>query len=418
MVRRRVLKEISAWSLVALGLAAVGATTLVMTSGCQVNLAATDAIVFLALLGSGAICLVLGRLLNAFRPENPIGWLLAILGLILPMSPGLLIAGRCAPASEEAFSLAGISFWLMMSLSTISVLIMFVLIPVLFPTGTFISRRWKAVVWTALAIPLLLTLLIVITPGPMTLNGIVGATPLENPFSLPLPWLRNFERFLYASLPQSVVIAGLIGIAAFITRFRRSTGDERQQLKWFAYFLATVVTVHLIGFEFVGGLLYPELLTHWSYGLIVFVSFSGFPLVIGLAVVKYRLYDIDLIIRRTLVYGLVTAALALVYFITVTVLQALFTAISGQQSTVAIVLSTITIAALFNPVRRSIQAFIDRRFYRSKYNAGQVLDKFSASVRNQTTFDSIVVQLQSSTQDAIQPEFIELMLLGGVKGKR
>ncbi|MDQ3862569.1 MAG: hypothetical protein M3317_03555, partial [Actinomycetota bacterium] len=143
---------------------------------------------------------------------------------------------------------------------------------------------------------------------------------------------------------------------------------------------------------------------------VVFLSYTGVPIAVGFAVLKYRLYDIDVIINRTLVYGSLTAVLVALYFTGIVVLQRIFVLLTGQQSTLAVVASTLLIAALFNPLRRSIQAFIDRRFYRSKYDARKTLEAFSARLREETDLGTLTDDLVRMVNETMQPAHVSLWL--------
>ena len=140
------------------------------------------------------------------------------------------------------------------------------------------------------------------------------------------------------------------------------------------------------------------------------LSFAGVPVAIGFAVLKYRLYDIDLLINRTLVYGSLTTTLVALYFVVIVLLQRLFVLLTGQQSTLAVVASTLLIAALFNPLRRRIQSFIDRRFYRSKYDARKTLEAFSATLRDETDLDALSNDLVGVVRETMQPAHVSLWL--------
>jgi hypothetical protein len=140
------------------------------------------------------------------------------------------------------------------------------------------------------------------------------------------------------------------------------------------------------------------------------LSFAGIPVAVGIAVLRYRLYDIDVIINRTLVYGSLTATLIALYFGGIVVLQRLFVLLTGQQSTLAVVASTLLIAALFNPLRRRIQSFIDRRFYRRKYDARKTLEAFTAKLRDETDFDALNAELVGVVNETIQPAHVSLWL--------
>ncbi len=198
----------------------------------------------------------------------------------------------------------------------------------------------------------------------------------------------------------------LLAAFAMVLRLRRSRGVERQQLKWMAAAaavlpLASVAGVfsYYAGYETVGGLL---------------STFSFFPIIFaaGYAILRYRLYDIDIIINRTLVYGSLTATLALVYFGGVATTQTVFRVITGQPTLpqLAVVVSTLAIAALFSPLRRRIQAFIDRLFYRNKYDAAKTLEAFSAKLRDETDLDELNNNLVSVVSETMQPDHISLWL--------
>jgi len=143
--------------------------------------------------------------------------------------------------------------------------------------------------------------------------------------------------------------------------------------------------------------------------LVAIGGLSG-PIAIGIAILRYRLYEIDLIINRTLVYGSLTAILVALYFVGIVVLQRVFVLLTGQKSTLAVVASTLVIAALFNPLRRRIQSFIDRRFYRRKYDAVKTLEAFTATLRNETDLDALSYDLVGVVRETMQPEHVSLWL--------
>jgi hypothetical protein len=416
MVKSKQIKAVSGWLALILSLLLIVSEVGVPALSCEnfISAAIQDAGNFLLLfsaVSSGLLFAVIGRILTIYRPENSIGWLVTLLGLTIPLSTALSNFNDCARIPNSLLLSSGWSAWLVSLISPLTVILLFVLLPSLFPTGAFLSNTWKSIILGWIGITISLTLLAAVTPGPMTLNGIAGMLPMDNPLALPFPGLRRLEKILYSGIPLSAILATLTSIAAFITRFRRSSGDERQQFKWFAYFLITVVFVHIVGFELVGDLIYPAIFEHWSYGLMLVFSLNGFPVVIGLAVFKYRLYDIDLIIRRTLAYAILTALLALVYFGGIAGLQQVFSAVTGTAgSPVAVVISTLAIAALFNPLRQRLQDFIDRRFYRRGYDAQKTLESFAAQARSEVELVRLTEGLMHSIQDALQPEKINLWL--------
>jgi hypothetical protein len=189
-----------------------------------------------------------------------------------------------------------------------------------------------------------------------------------------------------------------------IVRFRRSRGDERQQIKWFAYAVGVMVVLFTLGFSF--GL--PQVVG--VAPLVFAVPLSGLPVAAGIAILKYRLYEIDIIINRTLVYGTLTVTLVALYFGGVVVLQRIFVALTGERSTLAVVASTLLIAALFNPLRHRIQVFVDRRFYRSKYDAAKTLEAFSVTLRDETNLKALNDELVGVVRETMQPAHVSLWL--------
>jgi len=188
-------------------------------------------------------------------------------------------------------------------------------------------------------------------------------------------------------------------------RFRRAQGEERQQLKWIASAAAMLILYAIIG------VLIQTLAPRYQPAVELAEApvFVALPIAVGIAILKYRLYNIDLIIRRTLIYSILTAALALVYFGSVTLLQALFNAVTGlQQSSLVAIFSTLAIAALFAPLRRQIQKAIDRRFYRRKYDAEKTIATFSAVLRDEVNLDRLEMALLSVIEDTFKPESLSL----------
>ncbi len=204
------------------------------------------------------------------------------------------------------------------------------------------------------------------------------------------------EGFMQVLLIPVVVVAA----ASLVLRFWRSRGEERQQMKWLTYVAALMPVLILLANRFQAA--------DYAAGAV----FASVPVVVGVAVLKYRLYDIDRIINKTLVYGVLTASLVVAYFGGVTLLQGFFRALTGQeqQPQLVVVASTLMIAALFNPFRRGIQAFIDRRFYRRRYDAARTLEAFSATLRDETDLDRLGGELVEAVRDTMQPEHVGLWL--------
>jgi RsiW-degrading membrane proteinase PrsW (M82 family) len=279
-----------------------------------------------------------------------------------------------------------------------------VFLPLLFPDGHPPSHRWRPVAWLGglsigLAVVSSMTLL---WPerGPALVTGDESPSHVLDVV------------LLFAAVPM-MLVAGLGAVISLFVRFRRARGDERQQIKWFVsaaaltFFWMLVFPVVLGELLRAGGGL-PRVTSALS-GLLVLPSI---PIATAIAILRYRLYDIDRIINRTLVYGSLTVMLALLYFGGVSAIQALFGALTGQeeQPQLAIVVSTLVIAALFNPLRRRIQSFIDRSFYRSKYDAAKTLEAFSAKLRDETDLDALSHDLTSVVSETMQPAHVSLWL--------
>jgi hypothetical protein len=193
---------------------------------------------------------------------------------------------------------------------------------------------------------------------------------------------------------------GLLGLSAvsLVLRLRRAVGVERQQLKWFVYAVALFALV------------FPPSVFALGDGRLIVVLLPLVPAAAGIAILRYQLYDIDILINRTLVYGLLTASLILVYIGGVVALQYVFRALTGEESQLAVVASTLAIAALFTPLRRRIQDVIDRRFYRSKYDAQKTLEAFSAKLRGGTDLEQLDGDLLGAVRETVQPAHVSLWL--------
>jgi hypothetical protein len=280
-----------------------------------------------------------------------------------------------------------------------------VFLPLLFPEGHPPSYRWRPVGWLGgLSISLaVVSSTILLWPE----RGQALVTGDESPSHVLDVVL------LFAAVPM-MLVAGLGAVISLFVRFRRARGDERQQIKWFVsaaltfvWILVDVVFEELISIE--GGV--PEaILTFTSASAPLVIP--SIPIATGIAILRYRLYDIDRIINRTLVYGSLTVMLALLYFGGVSAIQAPFGALTGQeeQPQLAIVVSTLVIAALFNPLRRRIQSFIDRRFYRSKYDAAKTLEAFSAKLSDKTDLEALNSELVGVVRETMQPTHVSLWL--------
>jgi hypothetical protein len=344
-----------------------------------------------------------GALIATRRPENRIGWIL--------MAAGFALGAEIILSGYVDFSLARPpgrlpgTEWVAWFAQWVWVpgfgpALTFLLL--LFPDGRLPSRRWRPVAWLAVAAMGTLALGSAFTPGPF-----VDRPEVTNPLGLTL-----FEGSLleeggvgWLLFPASVVLSA----TSMVVRFRRAAGEELQQIKWFAL-AAAFAAVGWVAITFAYGS--EESLVVVGAELLQLISFLSIPLAVGIAILKYRLYDIDLIINRTLVYGALTATLAAVYLGGVTATQAILRILTGQerQPQLAIVVSTLVIAALFNPLRRRIQSFIDRRFYRKKYDARKTLEAFSAKLRDETDLEALNNELVGVVRETMQPAHVSLWL--------
>jgi hypothetical protein len=208
----------------------------------------------------------------------------------------------------------------------------------------------------------------------------------------------------------------LASVISLVMRYRRSKGEERQQIKWIAFAASFVGLLYLIAmicaFIFASGAWFQAGSPLWLdlLGYAALSSFTLVPIAIGFAVLRYRLYEIDIIINRTLVYGSLTISLALVYFGLVVSLQYVFRVLAGGDSQLVIVASTLAIATLFNPLRRRNQSFIDRRFYRRKYDARKTLEEFSSKLRDETDLNTLRADILTVVQETMQPEHVSFWL--------
>jgi hypothetical protein len=292
----------------------------------------------------------------------------------------------------------------------------------LFPEGRLPSRRWRPLAWFSGVVIVLESVAQGLIPGPLPDFGGV-----RNPFGLEgQPWVEDAANALLVPL----LLCILASVVSLILRYRRSGGEVRQQIKWIAFagsFLGLVFVGTMVGslilFYFApetwGGTAQtpPFWLTLLFY--VMLLSFGGVPVAVAFAVLKYRLYNIDVIINRTLVYGALTATLALIYFGGVATTQTVFRALTGQgrQPQLAIVVSTLVIAALFNPLRKRIQSFIDRRFYRRKYDARKTLEAFSAKLRDETDLEALSNELVGAVRETMQPAHVSLWLRPDTEAK-
>jgi len=343
-----------------------------------------------------------GALVASRRPANPVGWLVCLYGFVISLSYfcaeyaiyALLARPGVLPAGE---AMAWFLSWVLPVLIGLSVFPL-----LLFPTGRLPSRRWRWLAWLIAAWMLLAVVTGAFASG--ALMGVLG--PIQNP--LGVEGLTGVYVALLLFVHPPLLVAAAFSL---FVRLRRAVGVERQQIKWFAYAAAATVSASTLAYIIPGVIDTPPWFERVGFVLnVVFVP--AIPISVGIAILRYRLYDIDFLINRTLVYGALTAALVLIYFGGVAATQTIFRALTGQeqQPQFAVVVSTLAIAAMFNPLRRRVQSFIDRRFYRRKYDAARTLDAFSARLRDETDLDSLNAELITVVKETMQPVRVSLWL--------
>jgi len=346
----------------------------------------------------------LGLLILSRRPQHPIGWLFCGAGLAAALDHFFgeyaIYALQAQPNSLPGGEIsAWIVSWLWVPFNAL-----LVYVALLFPDGRPPSKRWRAVaclVGIAVVVGGTMAALLPVPvcnvcsiENPLGIEGLKSVSDLVDPL---------IEAFWYGVL-------GLVAVAALYVRFRHAGGVERQQIKWLAYAASLVVFGTTLAYGVYGA---TGVRWTWQVGItLLAVGLVSTPIAVSIAISRYRLYEIDTLINRTLVYGALTVALALLYLGGVATTQATFRTLTGQeeQPQLAIVVSTLVIAALFTPLRRRIQGFIDRRFYRRKYDTRKTLEAFSAKLRDKTDLDALSEDLVGVVSETIQPAHVSLWL--------
>jgi hypothetical protein len=378
-----------AWALCALTLLVLAASLLLILLGWSTPLpqGATPwrdrAIFLIGIVGAP----VLGAIIASRRPRNAYGWVWLGFGLGLALQQLSMSYATYARVVEPGSLVAPLTISRVLGLGNQAALWLVPFLLLLFPTGRLPSRRWRPLAWISALSGATITVLVLLFQSPDKVGGVVT---------------------LVAVVTSSAIFATLVLSAlSLVIRYRGARGVERQQVKWFAFAAVFAVLV------FLGeGNGLSELLGQTLWNLLSVVANVCLYAAVGIAILRYRLYDIDIIINRTLVYGSLTVMLLLVYFGGVTATQALFQTLTGQQRLpqLAVVVSTLAIAALFTPLRRRIQSLIDRRFYRRKYDAAKTLDVFSTKLRDETDLDELTDDLVSVVHETMQPEHVSLWL--------
>jgi hypothetical protein len=341
---------------------------------------------------------LLGVLIVTRQPQNVIGWLMVLPGLVGMIPYGSYIRSfSAAPAQPPLLLTLALWFtywnWLLL-------IIPILVIPVLFPTGRPLSPRWRWLIVAGLALAVYFFL---IASFQSRFTGGNIDPPVDWSIANPIGFLPDstIETLLIPPFIVGLIIVTILSFASIFIRYRGAGLVERQQIKWLLYACALFAVIYIARF-FISDL--PGFLNDISK-TIMNLTYLALPTAIAIAILRYRLWEIDLIIRRTLQYSLLTGLLALVYFGSVVLGQRLAGALTGEpDSPLVLVVSTLLIAALFNPLRVRVQDFIDRRFYRRKYDALQTLAAFTQTARDETRIEALTPAILGAVQDSLQPE--------------
>ena len=375
-----------------------GLNVVMVAAGLVLSIVISARPVFDILSVSSIVYSVLGVLIISRQPNHKVGWLFLVVGFfsalgtlgnglqqLEPYITNELVHGLKTRVEDI--------FWIPALMIPITLVLQF------FPDGRLLSPRWRLITIATILGMCGLALSIAFQPWPWEGLEIFNS---NNPFGF-----VGSEKFFEAlnNLSIFAFTIGLIGsLAAVVVRFARSRGIERLQMKWLVYTAVVGISSMLLAYLFPGfGNQISDLLFD-SLPILIAISIS-------IAILRYRLFDIDIIIRRTLQYAILTAILAFIYFGLVVTFSGIFSAAGNQQSPIIIVFSTLVIAGLFNPLRIRVQKVIDRRFFRNKYHAEQALAQFAAAARDEVDLDKLTITLLEVVQETMQPNSISLMLI-------
>lgn len=346
----------------------------------------------------------IGAIIISRRPSNTVGWLFCLIGIGTAYTSfdAAVVAAALANHTDTSLlvgivdALGNLIWGLNISMG--------LLLLMLFPNGKLPSRRWRPLLWLTIALIVLDAIATIFKPGALESDGRV-----RNPLGITGVGdvLAAIDNVAHLFMP----VLALAAVISLVVRFVKSRDAQRQQIKWFVYGVLMMVVIIVLSALFI-----PE--TSWLSNVTFALGFLMLPLGAGIGVLRYKLFDIDIIINRTLVYGLLTVILAGIYFGGVVGAQSLFNVITRRtvsslstgQSPVLIVVTTLLIAALFQPLRRRLQQFIDHRFYRSRYDAKKTLDRFGASLRSEVELAHLTNSLLETVDQTMRPAHTSLWL--------
>jgi hypothetical protein len=359
-----------------------------VVAGGAVPLAVFEAVIFSLLAGTGAI--VAQR-----RPRNPIGWLFGVAALCLAvLMLGDALYWHAAFGDPGPHPTAEVALWFENWAWIPALVALFSLVPLLFPTGAPPSPRWRFVGWAAVTAGIVTLVATALSPGPLQNTAWV-----TNPLGVGGLGLRTLAEAAFVVW----LISALAAVVSLVVRFRRSRGVERQQLKW-----VTAAGCLLLASFPVSALLDDGVSEAAGWACLLFALLC-LAVAVSVALLRFRLYDLDVVINRTLVYGALTAALAAAYLGSVLVLQLGLNGLTADSG-LAVAGSTLAVAALFRPARSRIQGTVDRRFYRHKYDAARTLEHFGAQLRDEVDLGALSAELRAVVADTMQPAHVSVWL--------
>ena len=357
----------------------------------------------------GAVVLLFGLLAMTFSvaglliarrlPRNPVGWSFLVVGLIFAVGLSFEQYARSAYEGGDRGGLVTALAWIAdTAFNSPAVFAPFLFFFYFFPTGRLPSRSWRWLLRVGVVSGGVLLIDFALRPENLL------AIPVENPLGI-----EAMEPFRFAlNLAFIPLVISLMGsVASLVVRFRRAHGIERLQIKWFL----TASGVFVVTVAIAPVLLWPPTTPQWIWPIALFVSLALIPTSAAIAIFRYRLYEIDFVINRTLVYGILTAILAGAYVGLVFALQALLAPVTAE-SDLAIAASTLAVAALFRPLRSRVQAFIDHRFYRRKFDAQRTLEDFGGHLRDEVDLTALSSRLTGVVAETMQPAHVSLWLRG------
>jgi hypothetical protein len=354
----------------------------------------------------GIVCGTVGAIVAIRRPDNLNGWLFCAIGLLFALAALIneyLIAGvLVVPGGLPLTPLLG---WLLAWLWVPPLAIAVIFLPLYFPDGRLPSPRWRRVVAFSVVAVVAFATAIAVQPGP-----IQQATFLDNPLGLTSLDMATYGALILAPASVLLGIAIVLAFASLVVRFRRATGDARQQLKWFA--LAVMIAGTAFAMSLWVTLITLSATTVKALEVLVIVALMGVPTAAGLAILRYRLYDIDRIVSRTIAYAVISAMLVGAYAVAILVLQGPLGNLFGGD-TISVALSTLVVAALFQPVRRRVQRVVDRRFDRARIDAERTTTAFAERLRDEVDIETLTNDLDRTVRATMHPSLIRLWLRDG-----